>query len=167
MRSRALLLALLAGTIGVAGCEGKSDTMAVDPGGGFEFELLGPARMEGASSKVLWRPGPINVALQRAARTRLNHEASLADVAQALQSRYQNGEVDGELQTSACRLAGVPAQCFVGAIRRGGRESIRRGWIVEGADELVLLEVIGDASATEEVNEQVDLIGSTMHWTET
>jgi hypothetical protein len=139
-------------------------TVAEDPAGAFRFPLGEDARAEIEGDKVRWRLGEVTVAAQRVARTPLHHRRTLADVARALQERYDRGEVDGRILVPPCTLAGRAGHCVEGHLMDDERRIERRGWLVTDQGGFLLIELAADARHHEALEREKRRVESGFEW---
>ncbi len=145
-----------------SGCTPESNLVR-DSAERFELELVGSVdAREQDGDKVLYRSGAITVALQRV-RPHVPGRPSLEEVSDALTRRYANGEVEGSLTAVACTVAAEPARCVDGHIVDDGNRVDRRGFLVEDGDDVLLVEVIGDAGYDQRIDAELERAKQSFH----
>jgi len=132
-----------------------------DPEGRFTLGLIEPGTLVQDGGRVAWRlpESGVTVAVQRVAKTdHVMEDRILDDVARAMDTRYSYEEVTGAIERHPCTVAGANAYCLEAWTRgRPGApraKALRRGVLVDAGDELLLVEAVGPAGASDAVDRQ-------------
>lgn len=160
------LSAIAALLVAIAGCT-PGASLAEDPQGAFRFPLGEDAQPETDGDKVRWRMSVVTVAAQRLTRTAINRRRSLAEIARALQERYDLGEVEGSIVVPPCTLAGRDGHCLEGHIMDDNQRVERRGWLMEDDDDLLLIELTADVERRDELATEKRRVENGFEWLET
>jgi hypothetical protein len=159
MSHSVVVLALATGLL--AGCSPSADETVTHPDGWFHARFAADARMERESEQVLWRTGTLRLAVQ-SFEPRDEDGGRLSTVADALQRRYELGEVDGVLAQHPCELGGRPARCVRGHIVDGDERVFRDGYLARHADRVCLIEILGPDEVR--VGERARALGESLEW---
>jgi hypothetical protein len=155
--------------LGFVGCDGQAGhPLAEDSAGRFEFELIGPAEREIAEAGQLWivDEDRLRVTAQViSVDDQVLRQRTPRQVADAVVTRYQLGEVAGTMSRQACRAAGEPAECLVGWIESDAGTYLKRSTIVPLGEEILVLDVIAPMERERDLQRQHALIADTLRST--
>lgn len=143
--------------VALAGCEAPavSESWQLSDSTGLEFDLGEPGQREVADGRVRWRlESGLTVTVQElAADDRMPEGRRTArSVADALTTRLELGEHNGELSTHRCRAGPVDAECVIGWMEYREQRFARCGAVLEAGQRIVWI----DVSAPDERRDEVE-----------